>query len=142
MEQRPRIERGQKYLLWDGDCGFCARSIELAARLNRGGVILAPYQAFGESELRAVGLTPRQCAREVKAVTAEGHVYGGAFAVNYFLWHNGAWRVLVALFYAFPILALAEVVAYRAVAANRAKLSQVLGGASCALPHSTPKENP
>jgi predicted DCC family thiol-disulfide oxidoreductase YuxK len=141
VDREHKIERGRKYLLWDGDCGFCARSIELAMRLNRSDILLAPYQAFSAGELRSVGLSPHQCAREVKAVTTQGRVYGGAFAVNYFLWHNGAWRVLVALLYAFPVLALAEVLLYRAVAANRAKLSKVLGGASCALPNFEKENN-
>lgn len=135
------IEHGKKYLFWDGDCGVCARSVEFARRIHCSDFVFAPYQACGVDALNAVGLTPDRCAHELKVVAENGRVYGGAFAVNYFLWHNGAWRILVAVLYALPFLVLAEVLLYRAIAANRATLSKVLGVASCSLHHSTTKEN-
>jgi predicted DCC family thiol-disulfide oxidoreductase YuxK len=128
-----QFERGRKYLLWDGDCGFCARSVELAHRLNAGDFELVSYQSIPETELRVLGLSHHRCSQELKAITANGQVLGGAFAVNYFLWFHPQWRAFIALLYALPILILAEVVVYRIVAQNRGAISRVLGFNACSI---------
>jgi predicted DCC family thiol-disulfide oxidoreductase YuxK len=138
MQTSQRFERGQKYLLWDGDCGFCMRCLGLANRLNAGGFELVSYQSIAEDELRNLGLSHHRCSQELKAITANGQVLGGAFALNYFLWFHPQWRVLIALLYALPILILAEVVVYRAVAQNRGAISGVLGFNSCSI---SPRQN-
>ncbi len=50
------IERGREYVLWDGDCGFCRRSVEKMASLDENRTfVFAPYQSFSIGELRNVG---------------------------------------------------------------------------------------
>lgn len=121
------IERGREYLLWDGDCGFCRRSAEIIERLDeRGNFMVAPYQSFSQSELRKVGLSYRRCARELQIVTTSGKTFGGAFAVNYFLWRQPRLKFLVILGFLFPLLLLVEVVLYQIVAGNRLLFSKIL----------------
>ncbi len=128
------IERGKDYLLFDGDCGICTYSSEIAKRMDGNKrFIVEPYQAFAETELMKFGITYQQCARNLQAITRQGRVYQGAFAVNYFLWRHFPWPLLVILIYILPVLLLLEVIGYRLVANNRRRISQWLGMNACAL---------
>ena len=128
-------------MLWDGDCGFCARAAEFAERFNTSGFILVPYQSISEEELRLFHLTHHQCERELKTISASGRAYGGAFAVNHFLWHNPKWRTLIVLLYLIPISILAEVLVYTAIASNRYLIARVLGMDACSIQDHKRKEN-
>jgi predicted DCC family thiol-disulfide oxidoreductase YuxK len=122
-----RIERGRAYMLWDGDCGFCRRTIHIAQRLDESrSFTFASHQSFAESELKNVGLDHRRCARELQVVTRSGKIFGGAFALNYFLWQQPRLRVLVAPVFLFPVLFLMEVLLYKFVASNRLLVSKFL----------------
>jgi predicted DCC family thiol-disulfide oxidoreductase YuxK len=125
ISRRP-FQRGRGYVLWDGDCGFCRRSKELAEKLDRADFTYAPYQSFSEAQLKTVGLSRRRCERELKIVTRTGRVFGGAFAINYFLWRQPKLRFLVLLSAAFPLLILLEVLGYKIVADNRTFFSRLL----------------
>ena len=57
---------------------------------------------------------------------APGRVFGGAFAINYFLWQQPKLRLLVVLGCVFPLLFLLEVLAYKIVADNRVLFSKIL----------------
>ena len=121
------IEAGREYVLWDGECGFCRRSTEIMARLDeRSTFIFAPYQSFSPIELSKVRLNARRCARELQLVSASGKTFGGAFALNYFLWRQPRLKGLVVLGFAFPLLFLIEVLLYKIVADNRLLFSQII----------------
>jgi predicted DCC family thiol-disulfide oxidoreductase YuxK len=131
---RVLLESGKNYLLFDGDCGICTYSSELAARLDRQRQFtLAPYQAFSESELARYGITYAACQRKLQVITARGRVYTGAFGVNNFLWRQFPWSLLVVLIYALPVLLVLEVIGYALVAHNRHRLSQWFGMKACLL---------
>lgn len=107
-------------VLFDGDCGLCIRASEIAKRIDRAGkFIVEPYQAYPEPELAQFGLSYADCSRKLQVVTAQGKVHSGAFGVNYFLWRQFPWSLVVALVYVIPVLLLLEVAAYRVVADNR-----------------------
>lgn len=128
------ILQGQAYLLFDGDCGICSFASDHARRMDqRQHFIIEPYQAFSETELGRYGLNYQICDRKLQVISPRGRVYAGAFAVNYFLWRNFPWTLLVALLYALPFLLLAEVIGYALVARNRRKLSQWFGLQACML---------
>src|SRR2546428_1387757 len=102
-----RIEAGRDYLLFDGDCGVCSWSAEVAKRMDRGrGFIIEPYQAFDESELARFGIDYEKCSRALQVITRKGRVYAGAFGVNYFLWRRVPRAVGGLVFYALPPLPL------------------------------------
>src|SRR5262245_55378848 len=131
------IEMGHCYVLFDGDCGVCTWSAEVARRMDRGrGFIVEPYQAFDESELARFGINYEKCSRAAQVITRKGRVYAGAFGVNYFLWRRFPWSVAVFLVYAIPVLLLLEVIGYRIVAENRHRISRWFGMQACLIKQS------
>ena len=123
---QPIFKRGRDTILWDGDCGFCRRSKELAEKLDRADFLYEPYQSFSEAELKTVGLSHRRCERELQIVSRSGRTFGGAFSLNYFLWRQPHLRAFVLLTCIFPVLFLMEVLAYKLVADNRTLFSKIL----------------
>ncbi|MFN0085477.1 MAG: thiol-disulfide oxidoreductase DCC family protein [Blastocatellia bacterium] len=126
------IERGREHMLFDGDCGICAWSAELVKRMDRKRRFrVEPYQAYEEADLRAYGIDYADCARALQVITRKGRVYGGALGVNYFLWRQFPWTLLVILIYAVPILFVLELIGYRLVADHRQRLSIHFGLKGC-----------
>jgi predicted DCC family thiol-disulfide oxidoreductase YuxK len=130
-----KIEVGkQAYLLFDGDCGICTWSAELVRKMDRRKLFMIhPYQSFPAAELQRVGITYAQCEKKLQVISRRGHIYQGAFGVNYFLWQYFPWSLLVALIYALPLLLLLEIIGYAWVARNRHRLSQWFGFKACLL---------
>ncbi|MGH9769166.1 MAG: thiol-disulfide oxidoreductase DCC family protein [Blastocatellia bacterium] len=132
-----RIEPGQDYLLFDGDCGICTWSAEIVKRMDcRRQFIVEPYQMFEESELARFGINYEKCSRALQVITRRGRVYAGAFGVNYFLWQRFPWSLAVFLIYAIPVLLLFELIGYRIVADNRHRISQWFGMQACLIKRS------
>lgn len=128
------IADGQDHLLFDGDCGICSYSAELAAQMDKQRrFVIKPYQALPEAELQRFGISYADCDRKVQVVTRRGRVYAGAFAVNYFLWQRLVWRLLVLVIYALPVLLVCEIIGYALVARNRQRLSRWFGLKACLL---------
>lgn len=128
------IEAEKNYLLFDGDCGICTRAAEIARRIDRDSrFIVEPYQAFDERELARFGLNYETCSKAVQVITQRGRVHSGAFGVNYFLWRQFPWSLLVIVIYALPILLLLELIVYRMIADNRHRISAWLGLTACAV---------
>lgn len=126
------IERGRNYLLFDGDCGICTYSADVVKRMDQGRQFtVEPYQAFSEAELGKFGITYQDCTKKLQVMTRNGRVYRGAFGVNYFLWRQFPWTLLVILIYAIPVLLIVELIGYRLVADNRHRLSHWLGMKAC-----------
>ena len=88
-------------------------------------------QSLSTETLAQLGLDRRECEGELKIVTKDGRVYGGAFAVNYFLFKHPPWSALVLIIYLIPIFLLFEVILYRIVARNRTTISSWLGLTAC-----------
>jgi predicted DCC family thiol-disulfide oxidoreductase YuxK len=128
------IEPGTDYLLFDGDCGICTYSSEIAKKMDsEGRFVIKPYQSFAEAELMRFRVNYQQCSKNLQVITRKGRVYQGAFSVNYFLWHQHTWSPLVFLIYAIPPLLLLEMIGYRLVADNRHRISQWFGMNACVL---------
>lgn len=128
------IEAGQDYLLFDGDCGICSYSSEVAAQMDQTQrFVIKPYQSVSEEDLQRFGINYSDCDSKVQVITRRGRVYAGAFAVNYFLWQRPVWRLLVFTIYVIPILLVCEVIGYAIVARNRQRLSRWFGLKACLL---------
>ena len=122
------------YLLFDGDCGICTYSTDLAKKIDtQKRFCIEPYQKFSEEELRRYGLSYERCASKVQIISRQGCVYSGAFAVNYFFFGYFPWSLLVILVYAIPILLLFEVLSYALVAKYRHRISQWFGLKACLI---------
>lgn len=120
-------------LVYDGDCAFCTRSVQLLPRLR---LARSRVVAWQHADLPALGLTAQQCQQAVQWVQ-DGRVHSGAPAVARLLLASGSvWAVLGALLRVPPLSWLAALV-YGLVAANRSRLPG--GTPACALP---PAERP
>ena len=116
-------------LLYDGDCGFCTRSAQVARRILPGDCTVASWQ---ETDLAALGATAARAQREVIWVPRSGPVSGGARAIGRALLAAGLpWALLGIPLLVPPSSWLAGGV-YRVVAANRMRLPG--GTAACAVP--------
>jgi predicted DCC family thiol-disulfide oxidoreductase YuxK len=128
------IEPGRQYLLFDGDCGICTWSSDVIKEMDREKrFTVLPYQMFSESDLASYGINYEHCDRALQVITQKGRVYAGALGVNYFLWRKFPWTLLVALIYALPVLFLLELIVYRLIANNRARISAWFGMKACLL---------
>ncbi|MEP7339162.1 MAG: DUF393 domain-containing protein [Acidobacteriota bacterium] len=128
------IKSNQDYLLFDGDCGICTWSSEIVKRMDGGRqFVVEPYQAFDEDELLRFGVSYEHCTKKLQVITRKGSVHAGALGVNYFLWKQFPWTLLVIVIYALPILLLFELIAYRLVADNRHRISAWFGMRACEL---------
>lgn len=123
-------------LVYDGDCGFCAKS----ARLVGGRVpVDAEVVAYQAADLAALGTTAERAAREALWIE-DGRVYGGARAVARLLVRaGGPWRALGLLACVPPVSWLARAV-YVLVAANRHRLPG--GSPACAAGERARRDQP
>jgi len=124
-------------LVYDGDCGFCARCAMFVERHVRRGarrdVTVVPWQA---ADLDRLGLTVTECAEAVRWVGRDGSRAHGPLAIAHLLRTAGpGWRVAGWLLARRPVLAIAWPV-YRWVARNRHRMPG--GSAACALPGRVP----
>lgn len=108
----------QPILIYDGDCGFCTRSVRLAERLPVR-ISIAPWQ---EVDLAAFRTTQSRAEHEVLFVDPDGRLSGGSRAVAELLKHCAMpWRLLGYAMSAPVARTLADWL-YRWVAANRHRL--------------------
>ena len=116
------------YLLFDGHCRLCTGGARRVLRLARPGAIeLLDFQQQG-ALARFPGLSHAECMREMKLVTPEGRVYGGAEALVRALTTRavlGSWAWL----YYLPGLRQLADAAYVSIARNRYRF---LGRTDCA----------
>jgi predicted DCC family thiol-disulfide oxidoreductase YuxK len=126
-------------LLYDGDCGVCARTAEILQRLDSNhDFIIQPYGSFTEEWLAQYGLSYDKCSKRAYCISPGGKVWGGAFAVNYFFFKRFPWCLLVFLVYAIPPLLVAELIGYYLVARNRYRISRWLGLDACRVSPRSP----
>ena len=112
---------GAPTLVYDGDCGFCTRSVRLVERLPVS-ARLVPWQ---EADLVALRTTEERARHEVLWVAASGRVFGGAAAVAELLRQcRFPWWPLGMLLSAPVLRGLAEL-GYRVIARNRHRLPGV-----------------
>ena len=110
-------------LLWDGDCGFCRRSVVWAERRDAGHAFDAvPYQ-----QAPSPPMTPElrlACARAVHLITPEGRMLRAGRACLWVLQRIG-YPVLARVLASPPLVWAVEVI-YWLVARNRRLASRVL----------------
>jgi predicted DCC family thiol-disulfide oxidoreductase YuxK len=108
-------------LLWDGDCGFCAATLQMLKRLVRRPFSETPYQSVRD-QLPAEVL--RWSDRQAYWVDSEGQVTGGSAAFVELLEHSG--RPFVAALLDSAACRPFVWLGYRLVAANRGVLAKVV----------------
>jgi predicted DCC family thiol-disulfide oxidoreductase YuxK len=118
----------KSFLIWDGDCAFCARSVQFIQRRMRTSANIVEHQ---KADLKVLGLTTEQCNQALQWVNSEGQISSGSRAVSKLLkTANGAWPAL-GVFIDLPIIRLVSSAIYKLIAKNRQHLPG--GTAACAL---------
>jgi predicted DCC family thiol-disulfide oxidoreductase YuxK len=110
-------------MVYDGDCGFCRRSIRRWRRLTGGTVDYVPYQEIAE---RFPSIPRRAFQHAVQLVEPDGRVSGGAEAVLRALALAGRSRWLLAAYRSVPGFRPVSETVYRWVASHRLLLSRLL----------------
>ena len=107
-------------VLWDGECGFCRRSVIWMARHDRRGLFeFLPFQEAQISpQLRAA------CARAIHVLTTDGQTLRAGRAALYIL-RATKWRRLARLL-EWPIFLPFVEFGYALIAANRGFVSRFL----------------
>jgi len=105
-------------LLWDGECGFCARWVRRWQKATGDAIDYRPYQeALAEfPQVRAA-----DCVKAVQLVLPDGTVLSGAHAVFQTLAFGGRARWLLWLYQRSRWFRWWAEAAYRFVAANRSR---------------------
>lgn len=107
-------------LVYDGDCGFCTRSVFLARRLPaRLRWAAEPWQELELSELRT---TQDRARHEVLWVDERGRVFGGAAAMAQLLRAMRAPWSWLGVLVSVPVLGSVAEWTYRRIANNRHRL--------------------
>lgn len=119
-------------MLWDGECGFCARWVDYWRELTDGAVMFVPFQQAPDL-MGAYDLDEVETAQAVHLLMPDGTVYRGAEAVLRVLRHASStrFRAYLALYHRFPTIAAICEGVYRMVAQRRvaaAKVTKLLWG--------------
>ncbi len=115
-------------MIWDGDCGFCRRSVQFAQRLDRNNQFdYAPFQSAPTVHNRPMNEPLRRaCERALHVATSDGRILKGGNAVLLFLETTAHSRLLKRLFRiarSFPLVVFVEI-GYKIVANNRSFFSR------------------
>ena len=116
------------FLIWDGDCAFCARCVGFIERRVKTEAKIIAHQ---KADLLQLGLTTEQCNAALQWVFRDSTVRSGSRAVAALLRSsNFGWAILgVAI--DLPVVRLISSATYKLIAKNRQHLPG--GTAACAL---------
>lgn len=121
-------------LLWDGDCGVCTHLAGWLQQQDRQHLFeMTPHQRKSESFLAEYNLDRASCNQEIKLITSNGEVFGGAEALNFFLEKYFPWTLFIKIIKRLPPLLAAEKMLYRLIAKHRGLISKGLKTKSCGL---------
>jgi predicted DCC family thiol-disulfide oxidoreductase YuxK len=127
---RPEAARPEfPVLLFDGDCAFCTRCVDLLRRFLRPPVHIVPWQHV---DLDHYGVTQPQVDSAVQWIGADGRHRAGAQAFAAVLRVTGGWWWPLGAALRLPLVRQLAAVGYRLIAANRQRLPG--GTAACAIP--------
>ena len=116
------------FLVWDGDCAFCARCVGFIERRVKTEAKIVAHQ---KADLLQLGLTTEQCNAALQWVFRDSTIRSGSRAVAALLRSsNFGWAILgVAI--DLPVVRLISSAIYKLIAKNRQHLPG--GTAACAL---------
>ena len=106
-------------MLYDGACGFCTRTVEVALARLPDRVTWVPYQSV---DLATYGVSEAEASRSVHLVDPSGRIeHGSAAMARVLVLSGGVWTLLGRVMLAPPMSLVAEGV-YRVVTALRDRL--------------------
>lgn len=121
--QKPR--RDLPLLLWDGDCGFCARWMERGKKVTKDRIRYAPYQTLetdADGRLKDhTQVSVEDCRRAVQLIMPDGKHYKAAEAIFRALDYAGTQNVWLWLYRHVPGFKFLSEFVYRFVAGHRSR---------------------
>jgi predicted DCC family thiol-disulfide oxidoreductase YuxK len=129
MERRPGYSRT---VIFDGDCGFCRRSIQLGRRLDWLGKVEWLARLSNGVKDRFPQVKDEETQNRMVSIRPDGKTYGGFYAVRDIARHLPL-TFLPALFLYIPGVSFLGVPVYGWVARNRHHFGG-RSGESCARP--------
>jgi len=116
------------FLIWDGDCAFCARCVLFIERRIKTEAKIVAHQ---KADLQSLGLTTEQCTTALQWVSRDAKIRSGSRAVAALLRSsNFGWAILgVAI--DLPVVRLVSSAIYKVIAKNRQHLPG--GTDACAI---------
>ncbi len=115
-------------LIFDGDCGFCTRSVNVLKHLP----VDAEVTAYQFADLEMYGTTEERATHEVLWVDPKGRIYGGAQAIARLLVSAGGFYAAAGWALRTPPIRWIAAGVYRLIANNRQRMPG--GTTACALP--------
>jgi predicted DCC family thiol-disulfide oxidoreductase YuxK len=126
LSQRSSDQTIRLWIVYDGTCGFCARTARwLKARDTRGRIAVEYAQAEGCRT--RFGLTLEETDRAAWAIDRTGRRWEGPAAINRALRQLGGLWPLIGALYGAPPIAWLEDRAYVWISRNRPLLSRLWG---------------
>ena len=116
------------FLIWDGDCAFCARCVAFIERRIKTDAKIVAHQ---KADLKTLGLTTEQCTTALQWVSRDATIRSGSRAVAALLRSsNFGWAILgVAI--DLPVVRVVSSAIYKLIAKNRQHLPG--GTDACAI---------
>ncbi len=130
----PDLPAGAVVVVYDGDCGFCRRSVDEIRRRDRDKrMVYLPRRTPG-IEARIPGLAEGDFDTGIRVVDRDGTIHVGADGIRHIASQLPVWRRL-AWAYDLPVIRPLARRIYAWVAANRMRISQACGpDGACRLP--------
>lgn len=122
-------------LVYDGDCGFCTATANLARRLLPERVDVQPWQAL---DLEPLGLTVEQVTTAAYFVDPDGRLHAGHAAIGRGIEAISPLLRPIGFLLRVPPLSWLAAPIYKAIANNRHRLP----GSTCAIPDRRDRTDP
>ena len=116
------------FLIWDGDCAFCARCVGFIERRVKTEAKIVAHQ---KADLLQLGLTTEQCNAALQWVFRDSTTRSGSRAVAALLRSSNFGWAILGVTIDLPVVRLISSAIYKVIAKNRQHLPG--GTAACAL---------
>ena len=116
------------FLIWDGDCAFCARCVGFIERRVKTEAKIVAHQ---KADLLQLGLTTEQCNAALQWVFRDSTTRSGSRAVAALLRSSKFGWAILGVAIDLPVVRLISSAIYKLIAKNRQHLPG--GTAACAL---------
>ena len=138
----PEIPAGAVVVVYDGDCGFCRRSVDEIRRRDRERrMVYLPRRTPG-IEAKLPGLAEGDFDTGIRVVDPDGTIHVGADGIRHIASQLPVWRRL-AWAYDLPVIRPVARRMYAWVAANRMRISAACApDGACRLPGAHAEETP
>ena len=107
------------FLIWDGDCAFCARCVAFIERRIKTDVKIVAHQ---KADLSTLGLTTEQCMTALQWVSRNSTVRSGSRAVAALLRSSTFGWAVVGVAIDLPVVRVFSSAIYKLIANNRQHL--------------------